>query len=327
MKKIIITGGLGFIGSHLVRLFLKKFKVLNIDKDGYASIKSLDFKNDKNYKFVHQDLSNFKKIKEIITSYKPDYIINCAAESHVDNSITNPGVFIKSNIIGTFNILESLKFLKKKIRFLQVSTDEVFGSLKLKEKKFSENTRYDPQSPYSSSKASADHLVRSYGNTYGLDYVITNCSNNFGPYQNPEKFIPKIILSCIFKRKIPVYGNGLNIREWIYVEDHCEGIKLCLERGKSTNTYLIGSNNEIKNIEIVKKICNLFNKKEKFDYHKLIKYVEDRKGHDFRYSINFSKIKKELNFKNKNSFNEGLIKTVNFYSKNVKNLNKIFKSI
>ena len=208
MKKIIITGGLGFIGSHLVRLFLKSnYKVLNIDSQTYASIKNLQFLNHKNYTFSKIDIANFKKLKKRILSFSPDYIINCAAESHVDRSITGPKIFVTSNIIGTFNILEILRNIKKKIRFLQVSTDEVFGSLKRNSLKFNEITRYDPMSPYSASKASADHFVRSYGNTYNIDYIITNCSNNYGPYQNPEKLIPKVILSCIFKDQIPVYGK------------------------------------------------------------------------------------------------------------------------
>lgn len=324
MKKIIITGGSGFIGSHLVKLFLKnKYKVLNIDKLSYASIKNFKIKNS-NYKFKKIDISNYNILKKTIIKFNPNFIINCAAESHVDRSIKSPLIFLKSNILGTFNILEVLRTSKIKCRFLQVSTDEVFGSLKLKEKKFNETTRYNPKSPYSASKASADHFVRAYGNTFNLDYLITNCSNNFGPYQNPEKFIPTVIINCIKKNKIPIYGSGKNVREWIYVEDHCEGIKLALEKGLSKNTYLIGSKNEFNNIQIAKKICKIFKSKFKYDYEKLINFIEDRKGHDFRYAINYQKIKNKLNFKNKKKFNEGLIETINFYLKNKKNLSKIF---
>lgn len=325
MKKIIITGGLGFIGSHLVKLFLNSgYQVLNIDKISYASIKNINFKS-KNYFFKKIDISNFSKLYKAVKTFDPEYIINCAAESHVDRSIVGPKVFIESNIVGTFNVLETINKLNRKIRLLQVSTDEVYGSLKIKEKKFTEKSKYDPKSPYSASKASSDHLVRAYGNTYNLDYIITNCSNNFGPFQNPEKFIPTVILSCLKKNRIPVYGNGKNIREWIFVEDHCRGIKLSLEKGKKSSTYLIGSKNEFNNIEIVRKICNLFKSKDNFNYEKLIDYVDDRKGHDFRYAINYSKISKQLNFSNKVSFNLGLKKTIDFYVKNIKKINNIFR--
>lgn len=326
MKKIIITGGLGFIGSHLVKLFLKNnYQVLNIDKKTYASIKNINFQK-KNYFFKKLDIKNFKKLDNEVKKFKPDFFINCAAESHVDNSIKKPKVFLDTNISGTFNCLESVMRLKKKCRYLQVSTDEVFGSLKKNEKKFDEKTKYNPQSPYSASKASADHFVRAYGNTYNLDYIITNCSNNFGPYQNPEKLIPKIIINCIKKKEIPIYGDGKNIREWIYVEDHCRGIKKCLEKGKSKNTYLIGSDTELNNLNIVRNIIKIFSYKENYNFNDLVKFVEDRKGHDFRYAINSAKIKKKLNFKNQMGFERGLKETVEFYIKNQKRLKSIFSN-
>lgn len=329
MGKIVITGGLGFIGSFLVRKFLNSgYKVLNLDNKTYASIKNLNFMNSK-YIFKKVDIANPKKTFEVLSNFKPDFVINCAAESHVDNSIKNPSIFLKSNVNGTFNLLEATRFLqkKKKIRYLQVSTDEVYGSLEINRSKFSEKTSYNPKSPYSASKAAADHLVRSYGNTYDLDYIITNCSNNFGPFQNPEKLLPKVILSCIKRKSIPVYGNGKNIREWIYVENHCDGIKLTLEKGKTQNTYLIGSNYELSNIQIINKICDIFSKKNNFNYRKLITFVKDRPGHDLRYSLNSKKISKELNFKNNVNFEKGIKNTIDFYEKNHKKLRNIFKNI
>ena len=322
-KNVIVTGGSGFIGSNLVRILLKKkYNVLNLDKLSYASIKNLKFKT-KKYSFKKCDISQFKKTEKIINNFKPNYIINCAAESHVDRSIKNPSDFMKSNILGTFNILETLKKIKWKCRLLHVSTDEVFGSLK-KTKKFNEETRYDPKSPYSASKASSDHLVRAYGNTYNIDYVITNCSNNYGPFQHPEKFIPTVILSCLKKKKIPIYGNGKNIREWIFVSDHCNGIVNVLENGKSNNTYLIGSKNEFSNLEIATKICKILENKFNFNYSSLISFVKDRKGHDFRYAINYKKISRDLKFKNSYDFNNGLKKTIEFYVNNLNNLNKLY---
>jgi dTDP-glucose 4,6-dehydratase len=326
MKKIIITGGLGFIGSHLVKLFLaSNYKVLNIDKKTYASIKKINFSK-KNYLFKKIDITNSKKLNNEVEKFKPDFLINCAAESHVDNSIINPKVFLETNVIGTFNCLESVLKLKSKCRFLQVSTDEVFGSLKKKQRKFNEKTSYNPQSPYSASKASADHLVRSYGNTYNIDYIITNCSNNFGPYQNPEKLIPKIIINCMRRKKIPIYGDGQNIREWIFVEDHCRGIKMCLEKGETKNTYLIGTETELSNLTIAKKITQTLSTKENYNFYKLVIFVEDRKGHDFRYAINSNKIKKKLKFKNQTKFEDGLRKTIEFYYKNYKKLSQIFSN-
>jgi dTDP-glucose 4,6-dehydratase len=322
MKKILITGGNGFIGSYLVNYCLKKkYKVLNIDKLSSVSQKLII--KDKNYRFIKNNLLNLKQLKRIILNFNPNFIINCSAESHVDRSIINPSYFIENNIIGTSNILEIIK--NTKIRFLQVSTDEVFGSLNLNQKKFKEDNCYDPRSPYSASKAACDHLVRSFGETFGIDYVITNCSNNYGPFQFPEKLIPVIIKNCILKEPIPIYGDGKNIRDWIYVEDHVRGILKVLIYGKKSNTYLIGSNNEISNIDLTYKICKIYDEIIKNqNSKKLIKFVKDRKGHDFRYAINSKKIRTKLNWKPKISFKDGLTKTVRFYSENFDKLKKIF---
>ena len=322
MKNILVTGGSGFIGSYLVRnLISKGFNVLNIDKLSPVSQK-LIIKN-KKYKFLKNDLRDTKKLKKIILNLKPSFIINCYAESHVDRSILNPNYFIENNIIGTANILEIIK--NTNIRFLQVSTDEVFGSLDQKEKKFVEKSSYDPRSPYSASKAACDHLVRSFGETYGINYVITNCSNNYGPFQFPEKLIPVIIKNCILKKPIPIYGNGKNIRDWIFVEDHVRGIIKVLFYGKKSNTYLIGSNNEISNIDLAKMICQIYDKIiVNQNSKKLIKFVKDRKGHDFRYAINSNKIRNELKWKPEVLFRDGLKETIKFYSKNFHKLYKIF---
>ncbi len=322
MKRILVTGGNGFIGSYLImQLVRKKFKVLNIDKLSPVSQK-LPIKN-KNYSFVKNNLLDLKKLKKIILNYNPNYIINCFAESHVDRSILNPSYFIENNIIGTTNILEIIK--NSNIRFLQVSTDEVFGSLISNDKKFNENSRYNPRSPYSASKASCDHLVRSFGETFGINYVITNCSNNYGPFQFPEKLIPVIIKNCILRKEIPIYGNGRNIRDWIYVEDHVRGILKVLFYGKKFNTYLIGSNCEITNINLAKTICKLYDDMTlNNNSKKLINFVADRKGHDFRYAINSSKIRKELDWRPKVTFEEGLKKTILFYIKNLHKIKKIF---
>jgi len=316
MKKLLIAGGCGFVGSCLVKLALKKkYKILNIDKLNYASRK-LKISN-KNYSFKKVNLGDVKKLEKIFNNFKPNYVINCAAESHVDRSIESPKVFFDSNTIGTVNLLyESIKY--KNLRFLQISTDEVFGSLSKKQKKFDEKSKYKPNSPYSASKAAADHAVRSFGETYNLDYIITNSSNNFGPFQYPEKLIPVVINSLMNKAKIPIYGKGLNFRDWIYVEDHVDAILLCLEKGKSKNTYLIGANTELTNLELVKQIIKEYQKitKERENLNKLISFVEDRKSHDFRYAINNNKIRKTLKWRTKNNFRDNLIQTIKFYIKN-----------
>ncbi len=314
IKKIIVTGGCGFIGSHLVdRLLEKNYKVFNIDSLTYASVKT-NFIN-KNYQFLKSEIQN-KKIFKKIKKFDPDIIINCAAESHVDRSINNPSKFLESNIFGTFNLLEIIRKIKKKIIFYQISTDEVFGSLKLSENKFSESSTYAPKSPYSASKASADHLVRSYANTYKLNYFISNCSNNYGTRQHFEKFIPKIILSCLKKKKIPVYGKGKNIRDWISVHDHINAIIQIFETGHLNQTYLIGSNNEKSNLALVKTICKYFEEKDKnFKYSSLVSFVADRKGHDFRYAINNKKILKELKWKPIHDLNKDLPDLIEYYKK------------
>lgn len=314
IKKIIVTGGCGFIGSHLIdKLLEKKYVVLNIDSLTYAAVKK-NFKN-KNYFFLKSEIQN-NKIFNKIKKFNPDIIINCAAESHVDRSINDPSKFLESNIFGTFNLLEFIRKTNKEIIFYQISTDEVFGSLKLAESKFSESSNYCPKSPYSASKASADHLVRSYANTYKLKYFISNCSNNYGTRQNYEKFIPTIILSCLKKKKIPIYGKGNNIRDWISVHDHVNAIIKIFESGRINQTYLIGSNNEISNLSLVKIICKHFNKYYKdFNYNNLIKFVTDRKGHDFRYAINSKKILKELKWKPIHDLNQDLPKLIEYYKK------------
>lgn len=327
MKKVIITGGCGFIGSHLIyRALKKKYFVINLDKLSYASQK-MKIKN-KNYKFFKLDLKNEKKLNYIFKKFEPDIVINCAAESHVDNSIKGPKVFYESNLIGTVNLLNNSIQSKKDIKFLQVSTDEVFGSLRFNKSKFTENSRYNPRSPYSSSKAAADHAVRAYGETYKLKYFITNCSNNYGPYQYPEKLIPLVITNCINKKMIPVYGNGKNVRDWIHVNDHVNAIFAVLEKSKPFESYLIGANNEISNIQLVKLICDKYKKlkNDSFDYKKLIKFVTDRKGHDLRYAISSKKIKKKLGWVSKIKFQDGIEKTIKFYIKN-QNLKKIYFKI
>tara|TARA_Y100000389_G_scaffold195165_1_gene226140 strand:- start:1632 stop:2636 length:1005 start_codon:yes stop_codon:yes gene_type:complete len=322
-NKIIITGGLGFIGSHLIKLLLKKnYKVLNIDKISYASQK-ISIKHP-NHIFKKINICDFNKLKKVINSFKPNFIVNCAAETHVDRSIENARDFIDSNIFGTFNILEILKEAKN-IKYIHISTDEVFGSIN--KGKFDLKSDYKPNSPYAASKASSDHLVRAYGKTYGINFCITNCSNNYGPYQYPEKLIPVVINKCIKREKIPIYGNGKNIRDWIYVVDHCDALLKVIKLGKKGQTYLIGGSNEVTNIKLVIMICSTFDSltSNVLDSRKLISFVKDRKGHDLRYAINSEKTIKELNWKPKTDFDKGLKKTIAFYVNNHKKINKIYK--
>jgi len=324
MKTLLVTGGCGFIGSFIIfEALKKKFKVINIDKISYCSRK-LKIKN-KNYKFIKADILSSRSIKKIFLKYNPNFIINAAAETHVDRSIENPKKFFKNNLLGTINLLnESIKY--KNLRFVQISTDEVFGSLKSKTAKFNENSKYQPNSPYSSSKAASDFAVRSYGKTYNLDYIITHSSNNFGPYQYPEKLIPLIIHRLIEKKNLPIYGKGENIRDWIYVKDHAQAIIKLLKKGKSQNSYTIGSNNEISNIKLINKLIKIYSnlKGDSYNYKNLITFIKDRPGHDFRYAINNKKIKSNINWSPKLSFNKALNKTLNFYVKNTKNLSKYF---
>ncbi len=334
IKNILITGGAGFIGSALIRSLVinSEYKVVNIDKLTYSgsleSLKSIE--NRKNYIFEKLDICDSINLQRVINDSKPDLVIHLAAESHVDRSIDEPIDFIQTNVIGTFNVLEgvriyyqSLKGLKKdNFRFLHVSTDEVYGDLKNTNNFFSEETRYDPSSPYSASKASSDHLVRAWHRTYNLPVLITNCSNNYGPYQFPEKLIPHMILTAITLKPLPVYGDGKQIRDWLYVDDHVSALMIVALQGKIGETYNIGGNNEIKNIEVVQQICSILdellpiNNSEISSYSELITYVEDRPGHDVRYAIDSSKINKSLGWKPNENFESGIRKTIMWYLKN-----------
>ena len=308
----MVTGGLGFIGSNFINYWLKRHPddyILNVDLCTYAA----DFNNidknlsSKNYDFIKEDICNEKRMVSL--SKDVDSIVNFAAESHVDNSIQNASSFVKSNYFGVYSLLEAARI--NDIRIHQVSTDEVFGSLKPESKGiFNENTKYDPKNPYSATKAAADHLVRAYVNTYGLKATISNCSNNFGPNQHVEKLIPKTILNALSGKKVPVYGSGMNIRDWIYVEDHCSGIDAVITRGRMGETYLIGARNERTNLEIIKLILSKLRKSEN-----LIEFVEDRKGHDYRYSLDPSKIERELGWSPSCSFDKAIAETIDFYGK------------
>ena len=322
MKNILITGGAGFIGSHLVKYFVKKYKnynIINLDKLTYASnIRFLhEIKNFENYFFVQADICDLEQIKEIFNKYKISNVIHLAAESHVDNSIENALEFAKTNILGTINLLELCRKNWNKTKnnlFYHISTDEVFGTLD-ESGIFNENSKYDPHSPYSASKASADHFVRAFCDTHKLPVIVSNCSNNYGPNQHKEKLLPTVIHSLINKSKIPIYGDGLNVRDWLYVEDHVEAIDLIFHKGIIGETYCIGGENEIKNIDLIKMIIKEYdliktNKNSSID---LISFVEDRLGHDFRYAIDISKIKNELGWKPKTSISLGLKKTINWY--------------
>ena len=321
MKKVIVTGGLGFIGSNLIELLLeKKYKVLNIDKNTYSSnfYNTKNFVNSKNYSFIKCDIGN-KKLSKIINNFNPVGIFNLAAETHVDRSIDGPENFIKSNIIGVFNILEIFrKFSKKNKRskLIHISTDEVYGDVIFG--RTNENYPYKPSSPYAASKASSDHLVSSYVRTYKIPAIVTNCSNNYGPRQHPEKLIPKLIYNILTNKKLPIYGKGANSREWIYVKDHCEALVKIFERGKVGNFYNIGSNKNLINIDICKRLLKIAKKKIILGKNVKIKFVKDRPGHDVRYALNSNKIKKELKWKPKTKFENGLIKTFDWYLNNLK---------
>jgi len=333
MKTVyFVTGGCGFIGANFIQYLLKKTKpksVINLDKLTYAgNQKNLAvFEQDPRYIFVHGDICDAELVSRLFTEYQPNYIINFAAESHVDRSIDGPAEFIQTNIVGTSVLLqESLKYYStlkgkesERFRFHHVSTDEVFGSLS-ESGFFTEKTPYDPSSPYSASKASSDHLVRAWHRTFDLPVLISNCSNNYGPYQFPEKLIPLMILNCLEEKPLPVYGTGENIRDWLYVEDHCDAIYTILQKGTIGETYNIGGNNEIKNIQIVEVICDVLNDIHPAgsgkSYHELITFVKDRPGHDFRYAIDASKLKKEIGWEPKESFNTGIQKTIEWYLKN-----------
>tara|TARA_B100000989_G_scaffold103280_1_gene75615 strand:- start:9452 stop:10423 length:972 start_codon:yes stop_codon:yes gene_type:complete len=318
MSNILVTGGLGFIGSNFIYELIKdKNLIVNIDFETYASINKsiLNFESYKNYKHYKVDIADYEKVSYIINKFSFDSIFHFAAESHVDNSINNSLLFSKTNIMGTLNLLESYKNLKIKNKlFVHISTDEVFGSIK--NGKFDENSRYNPNSPYSASKASSDHLVKSYFKTYKLPVIITNCSNNYGPYQNVEKFIPTIINSLINKKNIPIYGDGKNIREWIHVEDHINGLIHLSKNGKVGESYCIGSGEEFSNIDIVKIICKIFDELTgSLHSDNLISYVEDRKGHDYRYALNSNKIIK-TGWNCKKTFKNSIKNVIKWYLNN-----------
>ncbi len=318
MKKIIVTGGLGFIGSNLIELLLKKkFYVINIDKCTYSSnfYNTKDFRKSKKYKFIKMDIAN-KRIKNVFMKYKPLGVFNIAAETHVDRSIDNPGSFIQSNIVGVYNLLECFKnfSLKNKSKLIHISTDEVYGDI-LKGRT-SETYPYQPSSPYAASKAASDHLVSSYIKTYNLPAIVTNCSNNYGPKQHPEKLIPKLIYNIMNDKPLPIYGKGTNSREWIYVKDHCEALIKVFLMGKIGEFYNIGSNKNLNNLQVTKEILNHSKKLIKLGKKVKINFVKDRPGHDIRYALNSNKIKKELNWHPKINFSKGIQLTLNWYFEN-----------
>ena len=335
-KRILITGGAGFIGSNYISHILNynyKTEIVNLDKLTYAgnllNLKELETNN--NYKFVEGDICDKELVNNLFDQYNFSGVIHFAAESHVDNSITNPDTFINTNVYGTFNLLNiakkhwmdapfSVKEGCEENRFLHISTDEVYGTLG-KTGLFTEQTPYAPNSPYSASKASSDFIVRSYFHTYGMNVVTTNCSNNYGPKQHDEKLIPTIIRKAINNEPIPIYGNGKNIRDWLYVEDHCKGIDLAFKNGKAGETYNIGGKNERDNLYIANKICDILDNLEpkETSYSKQISFVKDRPGHDFRYAIDASKIEKELNWKADENFETGILKTIQWYLEKYKN--------
>jgi dTDP-glucose 4,6-dehydratase len=334
---ILVTGGAGFIGSNFVLNWLSTQNegLINLDSLSYAAdLNNLEsISENKEYFFIKGSIEDQNLIEKILEKYNPRAVINFAAETHVDRSIENPEIFMKTNIFGTFHLLNaSLKFWKKislddqkKFKFLHISTDEVFGSLSLEDEKSNELSPYKPNSPYSASKAASDHLVRAWGETYKLPVITTNCTNNYGPHQFPEKLIPLLIHNCLNNKKLPIYGKGENVRDWLYVEDHCEAIKEVLVKGSIGETYNIGGNNEKTNIEIVKTVCSTLDeikpRKNNSSYKELIIFVEDRPGHDFRYSLDISKIKKELNWQPQETFESGIRKTILWYLENMNDIN------
>mgnify|MGYP001274575618 CR=1 FL=1 len=331
LMSILVTGGCGFIGTNFILDWFRSSneEIINLDKLNYASNKgnlsSVDY--DKKYHFVHGDINNCEIINKIFDDFSPRAIINLAAETHVDRSIDIPEPFIETNIVGCSKLLKSSKEYwdklslkeKSKFRFLHVSTDEVYGSLNDRDMPFTESTPYDPRSPYSASKAASDHLVNSYFHTYGLPTLITNCSNNFGPLQFPEKLIPLTIYNLLNNKPVPIYGDGKNIRDWLYVADHCHALRKVLISGTPGETYNIGGNNEYTNIDIVKKICNILSEEKsrsEKNYLDLIEFIKDRPGHDRRYAINCDKIFKEIGWKPKEDFDKSLKMTVLWYINN-----------
>ena len=329
MKKIVVTGGLGFIGSNLINLLHKKgFFVINLDKKQfYSSDFNIINKKKHNYKFFKVDINQRNKVLRILMKYKPVGIFNLAAETHVDRSIDDASNFIKSNLFGVFNLLEAIKSyqskVKKNIRLLHISTDEVYGDI-LKGRT-SEKHPYNPSSPYAASKAASDHLVQSYVRTYKIPAIITNCSNNYGPNQHPEKLIPKLIYNILNNKPLPIYGNGLNSREWIFVKDHCEALIKIFKKGKIGNFYNIGSNKNLTNLKVCEHLISVAKKNSILGTKVKINFIKDRPGHDIRYALNSNKIKKELNWKPRINFKEGIKLTFDWYNKNRKYYKSILK--
>lgn len=332
MVNILVTGGAGFIGSNFIRLTFNNldFHIVNLDLLTYAgNLDSLhEFEKNARYTFIQGDICDQELVKSILTNYQPDAIFHFAAESHVDRSIDGPAAFIQTNINGTFNLLESARQYwcgltnekKEQFRFIHISTDEVYGSLG-ETGYFTEETMYAPNSPYSASKASSDHLARAYYHTYGLPVIITNCSNNYGPYQFPEKLIPLMILNALEGKPLPIYGNGQNVRDWLYVEDHCKALLTVLQQGRPGDKFNIGGHNEKTNIGIVYTLCDILDEKiprsDEKSYREQITFVKDRPGHDMRYAIDASKIKHELDWVPQETFETGIVKTVEWYLNNL----------
>ncbi len=318
MNKIIVTGGLGFIGSNLIDLLISRgYYVINVDKISYSSnfYNTKEFKNSKKYKFIKCDIGN-NKLKKIIFKYKPIGIFNLAAETHVDRSIDNPKNFIQSNILGVFNLLEYFKEYSNKYssKLIHISTDEVYGDIL--SGRSSENYAYQPSSPYAASKAASDHLVSSYVRTYNIPAIVTNCSNNYGPKQHPEKLIPKVIYNILNNKPLPIYGKGKNSREWIYVKDHCEALVKIFNKGKIGEFYNIGSNKNLNNLQVSKELIKISEKKIKIGKKVRIIFVKDRPGHDVRYALNSRKIKNKLGWKARTNFRQGIKLTFDWYYKN-----------
>jgi dTDP-glucose 4,6-dehydratase len=320
---ILVTGGAGFIGSNFVLSTLQETgePIVNLDKLTYAgSLRNLEpLRDDSRHVFVKGDICDRELVRTLLKKHKPRAIVHFAAESHVDRSISGPAPFVETNVVGTFSLLEEARLFSGEIRFLHVSTDEVYGSLGPDDPAFTETTPYAPNSPYAASKAAADHLVRAYHHTYGLPTLTTNCSNNYGPRQFPEKLIPLMITNALAGKPLPVYGDGRNVRDWLYVLDHCEAVRLVLERGRVGETYNIGGGAEKANIDLVRVVCSLLDEaspRKSGRYAELITFVKDRPGHDRRYAMDSSKIARELGWRPRESFDSGLEKTVRWYLEN-----------